>query len=338
MLGIDRSTARGTWTAVLVLLALWLVYLMRATLFIFILAVLFAYLMAPLVNLLDRLLPASRTRGTALALAYVLLVALVVAGSIGLGSKVVEQATQLAAVFPEKFPALVASFQARVPDSVKAELATRSKDLFTALPQFGLKFLMLASNLVYVVIIPVLAFFFLKDGAAIREQLLSLLEAGPRQQLLDDVLDDINVLLAHYIRALVMLSVGTFCAYSIFFVALGMPYSILLGALAAVLEFIPTVGPLAAAIIILVVAAVSGGHLIAILIFVVAFRMFQDYVASPHLMGKGVELHPLLVLFGVFGGMEVAGIAGAFLSVPLLALARVLYLRVRRTRVSRATA
>jgi predicted PurR-regulated permease PerM len=55
-------------------------------------------------------------------------------------------------------------------------------------------------------------------------------------------------------------------------------------------------------------------------------------------MGKGVELHPLLVLFGVFGGMEVAGIAGAFLSVPLLALARVLYLRVRRTRVSRATA
>jgi predicted PurR-regulated permease PerM len=71
-------------------------------------------------------------------------------------------------------------------------------------------------------------------------------------------------------------------------------------------------------------------------IFIVAFRMFQDYVVSPTLMGQGVELHPLLVLFGVFAGAEVAGVPGAFLSVPVLALARVLYLRMRHTRVSRA--
>ena len=56
--------------------------------------------------------------------------------------------------------------------------------------------------------------------------------------------------------------------------------------------------------------------------------MFQDYVLSPHLMGQGVELHPLLVLFGVFGGAEVAGVAGSFLSVPVLAMARILYLRI----------
>ena len=62
MLGIDSRSARGTWTAALVLLGLWLVYLVRSTLFIFMLAVLFAYLLAPLVNLLDRLLPSSRTR------------------------------------------------------------------------------------------------------------------------------------------------------------------------------------------------------------------------------------------------------------------------------------
>jgi predicted PurR-regulated permease PerM len=102
------------------------------------------------------------------------------------------------------------------------------------------------------------------------------------------------------------------------------------------LEFIPTLGPVAAVAIILLVAAVTGGHLLAILIFVVAFRMLQDYIVSPHLMGQGVELHPLLVLFGVFAGAEVAGIPGAFLSVPVLALARVMYLRVRRARISRA--
>ena len=72
-----------------------------------------------------------------------------------------------------------------------------------------------------------------------------------------------------------------------------------------------------------------------ILIFLVAFRLFQDYVISPHVMGHGVELHPLLVLFGVLAGGELAGIAGSFLSVPILALARILYIRLRRQRLAR---
>jgi predicted PurR-regulated permease PerM len=50
-------------------------------------------------------------------------------------------------------------------------------------------------------------------------------------------------------------------------------------------------------------------------------------------MGQGVELHPLLVLFGVFAGAEAAGIPGTFLSVPVLALVRIVYLRIRKARV-----
>jgi len=92
------------------------------------------------------------------------------------------------------------------------------------------------------------------------------------------------------------------------------------------------IGPLAAGLVTLAVGGVLSGHVVTVLIFLVVFRLFQDYVASPHLMGHGVELHPLLVLFGVFGGAELAGIAGTFLSVPVLALVRVLYLRVYQAR------
>jgi predicted PurR-regulated permease PerM len=67
MLGIDRHAARVTYTAVLVVVLLYLIYLIRSTLFIFILALLLAYLLSPLVNALDRLLPASRTRAPAMA-------------------------------------------------------------------------------------------------------------------------------------------------------------------------------------------------------------------------------------------------------------------------------
>ena len=338
MLGIDSRAARITWTAALVVLALLLVYLLRSTLFIFSLAVLFAYLVAPLVNLLDWLLPGRRTRALALALAYVLLVGLVVMAAVFIGTRVVEQATALARDFPERVAGWTASFQARVPESFRADVAQRSSELLAALPQLGFKLLALAGNLIYVVIIPVLAFLFLKDGRIIRQHILDLVEDGQRRAMLDEVLADVHLLLAHYMRALVILSITTFTAYGIFFRMLGVPYTILLAALAGALEFIPTVGPLAAAVIIFLVVAVSGGHILVALIFIVAFRMFQDYVACPHLMGQGVELHPLLVLFGVFAGAEFAGIAGTFLSVPVLALARILYLRIRRERMRRALA
>ena len=65
-------------------------------------------------------------------------------------------------------------------------------------------------------------------------------------------------------------------------------------------------------------------HVLWVVIFLGIYRMFQDYVLSPHLMSKGVELHPLLVIFGVFAGGEIGGVAGIFLSVPALALMRLL--------------
>jgi predicted PurR-regulated permease PerM len=111
------------------------------------------------------------------------------------------------------------------------------------------------------------------------------------------------------------------------------PYAVLLAALAGMLEFIPMVGPLTAGAIIVMVALLSGSHALAVLIFLLAYRLFQDYILSPHLMGQGVELHPLLVLFGVFAGAEIAGIPGTFLSVPVLALVRVVYIRIRKTRL-----
>jgi predicted PurR-regulated permease PerM len=134
-------------------------------------------------------------------------------------------------------------------------------------------------------------------------------------------------------RALLTLCSATFVSYSIFFAIVRVPYGILLAALAFGLEFIPMIGPLTAAAVVLAVVALSGGPLLMVLIFIVAYRMFQDYFLSPHVMGIGLELHPLVILFGVFAGAEVAGIAGAFLSVPILALVRIFYIRLQKGRV-----
>lgn len=331
MLGIDFRSARAVWTGALVLLALWLVYVIRSTLFLLVLAMLFAYLLAPLVNLLDRFIP-TRTRTPALALAFALVVGGAVLGGVFIGSTVVSQANDLAKKFPETIHGLQLSFENKVPDSLRTELTKRVNEFLSSIPKYGLEFLSLLGNLIYVVIIPILAFLCLKDGVAIRAHILGLMSEGPQRKLLDDILSDMNLVLAQYMRALVLLALSTLTCYSIFFTVIGIPYGILLGVLAALLEFIPVVGPLMGSILVILIGGVSSGHVVGLLIFLGAFRMFQDYVLSPHIMGHGVELHPLLVLFGVFAGAEVAGVAGTFLSVPTLALVRVLYLRIYQAR------
>ena len=93
------------------------------------------------------------------------------------------------------------------------------------------------------------------------------------------------------------------------------------------------VGPFSAAVIVVLVSGISGyPHLIWILVFLGVYRLFQDYVLSPRLMSHGMELHPLLVMFGVFAGGELGGVAGTFLSVPVLALIRILHRRLQKAR------
>jgi predicted PurR-regulated permease PerM len=114
--------------------------------------------------------------------------------------------------------------------------------------------------------------------------------------------------------------------YGLFFSIMGVPYGILLAAVAFPLEFITMVSPLAEnTLILLVVGLSSSHHLLAVFLFLVAFRFFQDYVVSPQLLSAGMKLHPLLVIFGVLAGGSIAGVAGCFLSVPVLAGLRIVY-------------
>ena len=344
MLGIERSAARYTWTAAVVLLFLWLVYLLRFTLFIFAVALLFAYLLSPLVDLLDRAITRKGTRTLALALSYVIFIGAVVLIGIQIGTRVVSQAETLASKLPEMMvkleqpsplaPEGVNAVKAQLVASLRTDWAQRSSDIMRELPSAGLKFLSVASNLIYVVIVPVLAFFFLQDCGLIRSHTLEMLYVGPLRGVVESVMSDIHLLLARYMRALVLLSLSTFTSYGIFFTIVGVPFGVLLAVVAMALEFIPMIGPLTAVAVILLVTLISGAHFLAVVIFIVAWRMFTDYFLSVRLMGQGVQLHPLLVLLGVFGGAEVAGVAGSFLSVPTLAMARILYVRTRRSRLS----
>ena len=336
MLGLDRKAARYAWTVILILLLVRLVYLVRETIFIFVVALLFAYLLWPLVSLLDRRLP-GRSRVLALTLVYLALVGILIVVGIAIGSKVVQQANALAAKLPELIAQVHppgaadvlpadASEKAKILSAVRDQVAQHSRELLNLLPKAALGVIARAGNLIFIVLVPILAFFFLKDGKEIRDSILGSLAEGWRRDTVERITGDVHVLLAQYMRALVLLGLVAAVTYGACFTLMGIPYGILLAAIDFPLEFIPMVGPLAGASIVLVVAGISGSHhLLMLFIFLVAFRLFQDYVISPHLLSTGMKLHPLLVIFGVLAGGSIAGVAGSFLSVPVLATLRIVY-------------
>jgi predicted PurR-regulated permease PerM len=144
----------------------------------------------------------------------------------------------------------------------------------------------------------------------------------------------LNVLLAQYMRALVLLGIGASLAYGVFFSIVGVPYAVLLAVIAFPLEFIPMLGPVVSTTIVLLVAGFSGyPHMLVVVVFLAVYRIIQDYVISPQLMSAGMELHPMLIIFGVFAGEQIAGVPGAFLSVPVVAVLRMLYRRLERARL-----
>jgi predicted PurR-regulated permease PerM len=350
MIGLDAKAARAAWTVFLVALGIYVTYEVRSTLVVFALAFFFAYLISPVVDFTAGLFPKRVSRTVSLAVVYCLLVGTLIVTGFSLGSRIAEQAASLAAKMPEllqrddplaaiPFPSWMDPVRVRVIEAAREQLKTLDQSAIPLLQKFAGKVLSQAGNLLTMVLIPILSFLLLNDSIGLHAGILSMMVHSETREFAEEILKDLDRLLAQYIRALVGLSLSTLLIYTLFLSFTGGPYALLLAGIAAVLEFIPVVGPLIAAASVIIVSGASGyPHMTALIVFILIFRMFQDYVLSPYLMGHGADLHPLLVLFGVLAGDQLAGIPGMFFSVPVIAGLRVVFLRVQQARRARIAA
>lgn len=342
MLGLDAKAAKAAWTVFLVALAIFTIYEARGPIAVFVLALFFAYLIAPAVDFSMQYLVRGQSKAFGLAVVYVLMVGLLIAAGAAVAGKIAEEASSLAAQLPKymakqdplaalPFPSWLEPLREKIILAARDQLKTLDEAALPLIRGALTQVLSQAGNVLTVILIPILAFFFLKDAHELRAMIVSLARNREQALLLNRVLDGLDQLLARYIRALIGLAMSTLVLYTIYFEMTGVPYALLLGGLSAILEFIPVVGPLVAAATVLIVAGASGyEHLAWILIFLIAFRLFQDYLLAPYLMGHGVELHPLLVLFGVLAGEKIAGVPGMFFSVPVIAALRILFLEMTK--------
>jgi len=334
----DSRTARVLVTVLLFALGLGFLYVARATLIAFLFAIFFAYLMSPLVTHLERVL---KGRGRAIAVIYSLLLALVVVFFVIVGPMVTREGARLGKSLPELLSQVSTGHIAeklgeehgwndRTTQLLESFLVSHSDDITQVAQRIGLRTADVAKQAWLLFVVPLLSIFFLKDGRAFSDFLLSTIQSRPQREFLQNVLNDLNQMLAHFIRAQLTLAALTLVMYSAFLGTMRVPYTLVLGTIGGVLEFIPVVGPLAAAVIIVSVALLmSYPHWLVLVIFIGIWRLVQDYVSSPRIMGESMELHPLAAIFGVMAGGEVAGILGIYLSIPVMASLRIVFRRWR---------
>jgi len=219
----------------------------------------------------------------------------------------------------------------RIADNVQTQINERINLFLETAGTFvttilGMSAIYAVTYLPWLVLVPILAFFFLKDAQLFKVALLRVVPVGDWRSRVESVMTDVNSTLKAYTRAQLIscVLIGTIC--TIGFYLLGNDYALILGIMAGVLELIPLLGPLTIGILATLVSGLeSGWQALWTAMFLTFLRIFHDYFTYPRIIREGIHLHPLAVILSVLAGEQVAGIPGVFIAIPLIALLTVLY-------------
>jgi len=322
-------------TALIFALVLLFLYSAWRAILAFLFAIFFAYLLEAPVSRVQRWLRGSR--GAAIAVVYLLfLVVMAVVLSL-MVPPVAQEGQKLAQQVPEWANRLTSGqiaervgthygwSQATV-NRIGDFLSEHRAEMLTATQDLVLHAVRSLQNTWWLILVPILAIFFLRDGERFCQIIIESVEDMRNREVVAAAVNQMNSMLGYYIRAQLSLSLGAMVVLTIFLSLMRVPYAVALGPAAGALEFIPAVGPVVGALMIVGVALLSGyNHILWVVVGLVIWRGIQDYICQPRLMSGTLELHPLAVFFGVLAGGEVAGVIGIFLSIPVMASLRILW-------------
>jgi len=358
----DRTLPLEIWKPVLpariilwvcaALFVLWILRVARRALFPFILGMVIAYILSPLVNFLEGKLPlpprARRlARPLAILIAYFMVV-LAVGGMLAFFVPVIVDQIQFVRekgpLYAEKGWALwnewFGQYQEALPLYIRQALQDNLKEMsgvvLRAVQQGIAGTLSLVTHTLSFVfglfVIPFWLFYVLKDQKRMGEALFSLI---PRRYQADveNIFCLIDSVLSAYLRGQLILCFWVGAMVTLGLMLLRVDLAILLGTMAGVLEIIPTIGPILGAIPAVLMALLRSPvtALWTVVLFIL-IQQIENFFLVPRVAASAVRLHPALVMVVLVVGSEVAGVWGMLLAVPVTAMLRdvfkYLYLRV----------
>jgi predicted PurR-regulated permease PerM len=164
-------------------------------------------------------------------------------------------------------------------------------------------------------------FFFLRDGRRIARFMIGLLPAAARAPIAGAA-DTSWSTLVSYVRATVLVAFIDAVGIGLGLVFLRVPFAFPLAALVFLGAFIPIVGATLSGAVAVLIALVARGPVIALIVLaiVIGVQQLEGHVLQPLIMGRAVAVHPLAVIVAIAAGVVLAGIIGALVAVPIVAV------------------
>lgn len=331
-------------TCVYVLLALFILFMMqqikpiltaaygflKAVLTPFLIALGISYVLNPIVRMLNgRKVP----RTAAVLLIYAVFITSAVVVFMNLTPIFVKQIGELNEHMPELTMRAQGLFDGlndnrMLPESVRSGINDAMLKIEEGLSTFISNFIDGIGNtintLMIAFIVPFLAFYILKDYRVIEKTVLATVPRAHRTNAIRLVID-VDTALGNYIRGqfIVCLLVGLLSYIGYWLI--GMPYALLLASIVAIFNIIPYLGPFFGAAPAIVVASTVSWKLVLFVVFVnLIVQILEGNVISPQVVGRTLHMHPLLIIFALLVGGELAGIVGLILAVPCFAVLKVI--------------
>lgn len=338
-------TTKQLVSATLMVLSGLLIYRFRSLMPPLIIAVLVAYLFAPLVGWLSRKLHIGR--GLATALIYLVGLGLMATAPAIAVPAIVDEVRDLqvnldaiinrAITWVDQLDHIVI-FDRTIP-LPEIEIPTFSFDKVIGLVQRAISplaggavsvVITVASGVGWIIFIAVISFYLLVDAERIGPALITLVPPLYREEV-SKLIDQIDRTWSAFLRGQIILCIIIGVITAVAMSAIGVKFGLALGVVAGLLELIPNLGPFLAAIPAVLLALFQGSSYlplsnlwVAILVagIYVLIQSVENNLLVPRIIGSSLNLHPLVVIVGVLAGATLGGILGALLAAPVIATLR----------------
>jgi len=211
-----------------------------------------------------------------------------------------------------------------IQDSVAAYTDTFQRDVTETIMRFLERTVSTLSLLPSLFIELVLGFYLLKDREHFGRVLTNLIPLKSRRRVLQ-ITFEINHILHNFIRGEVFVAGTVGILATLAYILIGLPYALILGFLAGLLEFIPYFGPWMGAVPALIIAWLAGTKkFIWTLIVIILIQQLENMFITPKILGGAVNLHPVYIILSLWAGGAFFGVIGMFFAVPLVLILRVI--------------
>ncbi len=337
----STGTKRIVVVSILVLLAL-VTYRFRVVIPPLVIALLLAFILDPLVDFVTDRLHLSRGGATAFVFLLLIVVGLGVMAAPVTAVPSIQRAVRSLQIDFIRIIADIGAFFERPVDiggysldlsSVYGELSALLSRFVGSVAQGTLDIAFsIASGAFWLFFILMAAFYMVKDAGRIIDQLDDLAPPGYRDDFVRlrlQITEGWNA----FLRGQLLLGLALAAITTAVCLAVGLPYAVMLGLIAGVMEFVPSLGPLIAMGPAVLLALFQGSSFLplgnfwfAVLVagLYIVIQQIEGNLLLPRILGRSLNLHPLLVLIGIIVGGSLGGILGMLLAAPVLATLRIL--------------